>query len=187
AEENVISSEAAFSYTMPAKDATLTANFELVDYQLSLNADPNAGGFVSNGGAFNMGAIVAVYATPAKGYHFVNWTDAEENVISSEAVFDYTMPAKDATLTANFEVITLLNITEETKLLVWPNPFDIEINIKGGSSIKHISIVTQLGEIIFKTALPVSQIQTSHFSPGVYILKIEDDAGQFTIYKLIKK
>ena len=91
--------------TMPNVDVNLTANFELVDYQLSLSFYPQASGTASGGGAYKMGAIVEVSATPAAGYQFANWTDADENTISSEANFNYTMPADNVTLTANFKLI----------------------------------------------------------------------------------
>src|SRR5690554_310820 len=104
-EENVISTEAAFNYIMPANNVTLTANFELIDYQLSLNVTTEAEGTTSGSGTYNMGETVAISATPATGYKFVNWTDAEENEISNQTPFDYTMPADNVTLTANFELI----------------------------------------------------------------------------------
>ncbi|HBG87301.1 MAG TPA: dockerin, partial [Marinilabiliaceae bacterium] len=79
ATDNILSTEATYNYTMPASDVTLTANFELIDHQLILNAFPEAGGTVSGDGTYNIGETVEVTATPASGYQFVNWTDATDN------------------------------------------------------------------------------------------------------------
>ncbi|HBX88038.1 MAG TPA: hypothetical protein DEG09_05400, partial [Marinilabiliaceae bacterium] len=90
-------------------------------------------------------------------------------------------------LTANFDILTSLNDKEATIIQVWPNPFEAEILISGGTDIKQVTLVTLLGETIFKTDYSVSNIQTSHLSPGVYILKIEDNDGRISSYTLIKK
>jgi uncharacterized repeat protein (TIGR02543 family) len=186
-ENTLISSAATFSSAMPASDVSLTANFELIDYQLTLSAAPEAGGTVSGAGTYNMGETVSLSATAATGYQFVSWTDAAENILSTEASFIYTMPASDVSLTANFDILTSLNDKEATKIQVWPNPFEAEILISGGTDIKQVTLVTLLGETIFKTDYSVSNIQTSQLSPGVYILKIEDNDGRISSYTLIKK
>ena len=134
-----------------------------------------------------MGETVSLSATAATGYQFVSWTDAAENILSTEASFIYTMPASDVSLTANFDILTSLNDKEATKIQVWPNPFEAEILISGGTDIKQVTLVTLLGETIFKTDYSVSNIQTSQLSPGVYILKIEDNDGRISSYTLIKK
>ena len=44
---------------------------------------------------------VTMVATPAEGYSFLNWTDAEGNVVSTDASYTYT-GAEDASFTAHF-------------------------------------------------------------------------------------
>ncbi|NLX72964.1 MAG: T9SS type A sorting domain-containing protein, partial [Bacteroidales bacterium] len=170
-----------------SRTAQLKAQNLLAKYNLSLNASPEAGGTLSGGGLVEVGDKVTLSATAATGYQFVNWTDDAENNLSTEASFIYTMPASDVSLTANFDILTLLNDKEATKIQVWPNPFEAEILISGGTDIKQVTLVTLLGETIFKTDYSVSNIQTSQLSPGVYILKIEDNDGRISSYTLIKK
>jgi len=74
-----------------------------VFYTLTLVADPAAGGTVIGDGEYEEGDEVTVTATANTGYEFVNWTDASQAVVSTNASFVYTMPAADVTLTANFE------------------------------------------------------------------------------------
>ena len=109
----VVSVEAAFEYTMPAQDVTLTANFEIIPstYTLTLVANPTEGGVVSGGGDFEEDDKIPLLATPNSGYRFVNWTNAANEEVSDEAEFEYTMPAQDVTLTANFEHILTYTLT----------------------------------------------------------------------------
>jgi uncharacterized repeat protein (TIGR02543 family) len=82
-----------------------------VYYTLTLVADPTAGGTVTGGGEYEEGDDVTVAATASAGYEFVNWTDEDEAVVSTNASFVYTMPAADVTLTANFEALPTYTLT----------------------------------------------------------------------------
>jgi uncharacterized repeat protein (TIGR02543 family) len=53
---------------------TITANFTQKLYNLTLSAIPPAGGSVTGAGRYVCGIPVAISATPASGYAFVNWT-----------------------------------------------------------------------------------------------------------------
>jgi uncharacterized protein (TIGR02145 family)/uncharacterized repeat protein (TIGR02543 family) len=101
--EGIISLIPNFTYTMPADDITLTANFEMIDYALTLVANPTEGGSVTGGGDYNLGDVIQVDAVANTGWEFVNWTD-DDVVVSETPNFTYTMPASDVTLTANFEM-----------------------------------------------------------------------------------
>ena len=76
--------------------------------ELTVNASPANGGTVTiNSEATSTKQVakyseVTVVATPAIGYHFVNWTDADGEEVSTDASYEFTI--NDATeLTANFE------------------------------------------------------------------------------------
>ena len=87
-------------------------------YTVTVKANPAEGGTVSvsDGGNAVEGATLEVTATANTGYRFVNWTkDAEE--VSTSASFEYTVPAEDVTLTANFA--PLPEITYELNGGVW--------------------------------------------------------------------
>ena len=104
--DEIISDEAIFSFSMPGNDVTLTANFEEiipVFFNLSITVSPEDAGVVTGAGEYEEGEIVNLTATANDGFLFLNWTDEEDQVISTEASFDFTMPADDVTLTANFE------------------------------------------------------------------------------------
>ena len=87
-------------------------------YIVTVKANPAEGGTVSvsDGGNAVEGATLEVTATANKGYQFVNWT-IDSDVISTDASFEYTVPAEDVTLVANFE--PLPEITYELNGGVW--------------------------------------------------------------------
>lgn len=55
-------------------------------------------------------------ATPSEGYEFVNWTDANNNSVSTEATYTTTVSA-EISLTANFEAKT--PVTESEVIYNW--------------------------------------------------------------------
>ena len=102
---NEVSDQPANTITMPVSDLTLTANFEMIDYTLTLIANPAEGGVVTGAGVYNFGDEVDVDAIPNEGWAFVNWTDVDGNEVSDQPANTITMPAADLTLTANFELV----------------------------------------------------------------------------------
>ena len=103
---NEFADSAEYSFNMPAQDLSLTANFEMEEYTLSLLVAPEGSGEVSGAGSYNMGDMVVINATPNEGYEFVSWTDEDGDVISTSPSESVTMPAGDLTITANFEAIS---------------------------------------------------------------------------------
>ncbi len=71
-------------------------------YNLSLQANPGNGGTVSGEGQYEAGQQISVSASAGSGFTFQNWTNATGNVVSTAADFNFTMPASNTTLTANF-------------------------------------------------------------------------------------
>ena len=70
-------------------------------FDITVNANPNEGGTVTGGGTYNEGATVTLTATPASGYHFVNWTNNLNTDIVTENPYTPTAAA-DVTYTATF-------------------------------------------------------------------------------------
>ena len=85
----------AWSFTMPASNVTVTANFENAKkYSVSVN-----GG--SGSGIYYPGDTVSISADIPDGYDFVKWdTDSGIEICSSSTGYYFTMPAKDVSITA---------------------------------------------------------------------------------------
>jgi uncharacterized repeat protein (TIGR02543 family) len=100
---------ATTTFTMPAQDVTVTANFELgAEYTLTMAASPIMGGTaydVTGTSPYMQGEIVSIQAVAASGYQFVVWTAPAGSLASANATATtFTMPAQNVVVTANFQV-----------------------------------------------------------------------------------
>ena len=109
-----VANQEEYSFSMPAEDITLTANFIMVEYTLTLLVEPAEAGTIEGGGNYTMGSFVMFSATPGEGYEFLNWTDANGDEISANASHFITMPAADLTYTANFAPLSYELSTDVT-------------------------------------------------------------------------
>lgn len=104
------STSATYTFTMPAIDCSLYAEFAPVSYALSITK--TTGGNASGAGSFVAGAEVTVTATPSAGYTFVRW-DGSGISGSTSATYGFTMPANNCSLNAVFTpVLYPLSITK---------------------------------------------------------------------------
>jgi uncharacterized repeat protein (TIGR02543 family) len=97
------------TFTMPAQDVTVTANFEVgVEYTLTMAAAPIMGGTaydVTGTSPYNEGEVVSIQAVAASGYQFAGWAAPAGSFASANALATtFTMPAQNVVVTANFQV-----------------------------------------------------------------------------------
>lgn len=71
----------------------------------------NAGTTVNSGSEVEENTSLTFTATPNEGYEFVNWTDASNKAVSTNATYTATVTAA-ITLTANFKAKTTVDSTE---------------------------------------------------------------------------
>jgi uncharacterized repeat protein (TIGR02543 family) len=102
---------ATTTFTMPAQDVTVTANFEVGGaYILTTAASPIMGGTaydVTGASPYNEGEIVSIQAVAASGYQFAGWAapaGAFANAYAGATTF--TMPGQNVVVTATFQVIS---------------------------------------------------------------------------------
>ena len=80
----------------------LVANFEINSYAITATADPTEGGAVSGANTYNHFETCTLIAAPAEGYHFVNWTENDQEVsVLDTLVFEVSGPRS---LVAHFEL-----------------------------------------------------------------------------------
>ena len=180
-EDDIVSTDAAFTYTMPAADVTLTAHFEEETpdiYTLTLEADPAEGGTVDGAGEYEEGTIINVTASPADNYIFLNWVDIDGNEVSTDATFDFTMPAEDITLVAQFDLENFAQEPEETIVNLFPNPARELFTITAGSIINEVIITDITGKVVFNNKVNNTEIQIRKpFESGIYIIRIYTQEG----------
>ncbi|MBO5002171.1 MAG: hypothetical protein J6C66_05670, partial [Prevotella sp.] len=98
---------------------------EVNKYTVGIAASPVEGGEVSiypKSDEYIENDEVTLTATSNFGYHFVNWTDAAGNEVSTEAKFKYTVTA-NAELTANFKKV---------------NTYELAYNVEGGANLYQV-------------------------------------------------
>lgn len=98
---------------------------EVNKYTVGIAASPVEGGEVSiypKSDEYIENDEVTLTATPNFGYHFVNWTDAAGNEVSTETKFKYTVTA-NAELTANFKKV---------------NTYELACNVEGGANLYQV-------------------------------------------------
>lgn len=105
----VVSTDASYTFVMPAQGYTLYANFALNGIPLELQSCPAEGGTTTGAGGYNAGQSVTVTATPRPGYLWRNWTTGGcgGTVVSTDPSYTFTMPSSATTLYANFDVDTV--------------------------------------------------------------------------------
>ena len=94
-----VSTNASYTFTVTG-NRNLVAHFQLQTYNITVSADPTAGGNVSGGGTFDYGQSCTVHATTNSGYTFINWTENGAQV-SAEANYTFTVNS-NRTLVAHF-------------------------------------------------------------------------------------
>ena len=82
--------------------AAYVANFELNSYEITVVANPEAGGTVEGAGTYNHFDIVTLTATTAEGYTFLNWT--KDGVMVAETEIYSDTVTGPAAYVANFEL-----------------------------------------------------------------------------------
>ena len=96
-----VSTEPTYTFTV-TESASYVANFSLNSYQVTVSANPAAGGTVDGEGTYDYGATATLTATANTGYTFVNWSE-NGNVVSTAPVYTFVVD-EDASYVANFEI-----------------------------------------------------------------------------------
>ena len=96
-----------------------------------VNSDPEAGR-VSGGGRIANGASKTIHAIPNVGYEFVNWTNSDGTVASTEADHRMIVPKSTVELTANWTTVEYpltLHLDSEDNTTVYPETFNVRSDI----------------------------------------------------------
>ena len=177
-----VSTNSDYTFTV-TEVRNLTANFTILEYDISLSADPPEGGNVSGGGTYEEGSEVTVSATSNSGYVFDNWTEDGTEVSSNS---DYSFAVQnDRALTANFsEPNDIEDISyKDGKIEIYPNPVKDRLYIQTENiedEMKGIEIYNSVGAKIKsvgtnKVSSELTEIKVSSLESGIYIVEMRFD------------
>ena len=98
---------ATATYIMPGEATTITANFELKTYNLTVVPDDPSHGSasdISDNNPYSQGSSVSLSALANPGYRFTHWTSSGGGIFNPQDNVNtfFTMPAENVTITANF-------------------------------------------------------------------------------------
>jgi len=166
-ETNVFTFRIYISNTNNAKDIAI-ANIvisgiingtmkDVNSYSISAKANPTEGGSAEiypKGDKFDEGTAMTMTAVRNFGYKFVNWTDGDGNVLSTEPKFDYTVNTAKI-FTANYQKINTYALNYSVNggaayYMVQLNPKPTVINNKNMYEEKTEVILTASDNDIFK-------------------------------------
>lgn len=107
----------SISITRPVKKYTVSATAGTGG---SVSIKNGSGTTVNSGSEVEEKASLTFTATPNEGYEFVNWTDASNKAVSTNATYTTTVTAA-ISLTANFKANTPVDPTESGVIYDFPN------------------------------------------------------------------
>ncbi|MFP4467905.1 MAG: InlB B-repeat-containing protein, partial [Bacteroidales bacterium] len=102
-----VSSDAWFTYSMPSEDVELIAHFRSIDqvaHSLELIPEAAHQGEVTGSGQYLVDEEIIIEASPRPGYLFTEWQDDAGQQVAGTVTHLFTMPDKDVTLHAHFEL-----------------------------------------------------------------------------------
>lgn len=173
--DNVLSLNSEYKFYMPAHDHSVTANFRLADYVVTVDVYPPNSGSIEGAGSFHFNDVVNLTATPAAGYRFLNWQDDTGQVISENPELSLTVGTSDIFITANFEISS--SVTENSllqEILVSPNPTDRYVNIESNILLDEVSVIGVNGQLIKRfNAIQFLKLDLNNYPNGMYWLNFK--------------
>ena len=94
------------------QEVVLTAQWDVNNYTVETEADPEIGGTTTGDGEYEYGATVTVTATAQDGYNFCGWYNGD-TAVSLDPEYTFTVTS-DVKLTAKFAINTFAVKTEHT-------------------------------------------------------------------------
>ena len=173
--EEVVSTEANYSFTVTGS-RSLTANFELQTFEVTLSVNPSEAAIVSGEGTYSYGDEVTVTVERFEDWAFQNWTENGE-VVSEEMNYTFIITSS-RNLDANFVYTEGIGENSiETK--VYPNPTKGEFTLEG-EGLNHVRIVNAYGQMVYNADVEGDQVRIdlSQMAKGIYMMHIEAEGGQ---------
>jgi DUF971 family protein len=150
------------TFTMPAQDVTVTANFATLpplSYQLTVSG--TSGGSVTTPGigtfTYSAGTVVNLVAGPSAGYQFVNWTGNVGTVANPNAASTTITMNGNYSVTANFATLP-------------PSSYQLTISSTSGGSVTTPGIGTftyAAGTVVNLVANPSAGYQFVNWTGNV--------------------
>ena len=150
-------------------DTSLTAEFEIDSFTLTLTTNDENMGTVTGGGTYAYGTIVPIEAIANDGYEFMEWAD---NITSNQRNINLI---SDTTLTAKFKVVTAI---QQTTVIDGVYAHNTKIIVNNSENLPVI-IYDIFGRLITQGSCTKQEFSVP--STGLYLVKV----GQKTMKLMV--
>ncbi len=157
----------------------LVMRHEIPQRAVALASLPYDAGVLSGAGEYHIGEDVFVEISFSDEYNFLEWRDADGNVVSTEPAFTFAMPSTDVFLTAHLEASVDIPELNANTLHVYPNPAGDFFIIQAYKPIISVSLYDLWGRRVYvQMADGESHRVTSNtLESGSYLLKVRFEDG----------
>jgi len=192
--ETEVSTDANFSYTMPAENVTLTAYFEEIPpetFTVTFTVTDDMCSLAIEGASITINE--QTLTTNADGVATIELENG---------VYPYSITAEGYALSEGSITVDGADVSEDvslahvgldenslTNLSVFPNPFSNEINIVNAENVKRVVISNIIGEVVMNVELgqASSHKLETNLRSGIYLVTIISNNGTKVIRKMIRK
>ena len=123
---NIFSTSPSFQAVV-TQNRQFVAHFNINQYEVTVEADPTAGGQVSGGGIFDFGTEITITAVVEEGYDFAGWRENGQ-LVSNDLSYSFVVE-DDRDLVARFNIKTYL-----VSLQITPQGSGV---VSGGGTFNH--------------------------------------------------
>ncbi|MFW5757358.1 MAG: InlB B-repeat-containing protein [Bacteroidota bacterium] len=168
-----------------------TADTEISQYDLCLQANPENAGQLEGEGLYQAGEQVTINAIAENNYRFLYWVNENTSDTIEEIQHTFAMPGEDICFTAYFEMdnaTSIVQLEDKTPLKIYPVPAQKMIYLQAEEIIEKVFIYSITGKIMhMETPRNTSmQIDVASYIPGNYIFVIKTNNDNFNLTIPIK-
>ena len=142
---NEVSYESEYTFAMPNHDVTLYAAFA-TGYTLTISSSDISKGTVTGGGQYKAGRSVTVTMTYISGT-FKGWYDSDNNLVSSNNPYTFTMPSSDYLLAATFMTTEEWNIAHGVVPTISEDGKTITYGLYPQTNVEDAASIASLNEL----------------------------------------
>ena len=175
-------------YKFPAlSNRTLIGNFVPIEYTVTFVIKDKETQVAINGATITFNGV-----TQTGNYIFLNVPTGDKSyLIKADGYNDKTGSVTvNGNKTETVELEPKVGIILDNHLsgiVLYPNPFDNEININNSALVKNVQIINATGQTIKNVIFDGKTISTKELANGIYFITIENITGDKTVYKMVKK
>jgi hypothetical protein len=187
-----VSTNSTYTFTMPASNVSLVANFESVSlYTVTFIVSDSQGAI--EGAAIAVDGVEDDLITDGDGHASHTFLDGTYNfVVSHDGYHNYA-----GTFTVSGEdidvVVTMTPVGIGTETLThfnaYPNPFDGYIHFNSSERVSRVVVTNLIGQVVINAHITGSEqsLNTAILHKGVYLVTFHLENGKQVIRKMIKQ